>query len=190
MYALFILPYLFCLIYFAYHALQCSSFFGIAVHYLLFASVSLPLFVLLFLVFIMIDISNEQKNEIVSKIGFYCERPTLELRFSRNQVSKVDHNVLGDAKCAGWNTISIDDEVTKLNGESISKWLPLKIYEYVTSTDISSVSFTNAQLRRMEKNQNEVKRKAETTTKQMRKEDDAQRYQRQKSTEVHGKQNK
>jgi hypothetical protein len=42
MYALFILPYLFCLIYFAYHALQCSSFFGIAVHYLLFASVSLP----------------------------------------------------------------------------------------------------------------------------------------------------
>jgi hypothetical protein len=58
MYALFILPYLFCLIYFAYHALQCSSFFGIAVHYLLFASVSLPLFVLLFLVFIMIDISN------------------------------------------------------------------------------------------------------------------------------------
>jgi hypothetical protein len=153
----------------------------------------------------MIDISNEQKNEIVSKIGFYCERPTLELRFSRNQVSKVDHNVLGDAKCAGWNTISIDDEVTKLNGESISKWLPLKIYEYVTSTDISSVSFTNAQLRRMEKNQNEVKRKAETTTKQMRmemtpegqtakkqkrKEDNAQRYQRRKSTEVHGKQNK
>jgi hypothetical protein len=141
----------------------------------------------------MIDISNEQKNEIVSKIGFYCERPTLELRFSRNQVSKVDHNVLGDAKCAGWNTISIDDEVTKLNGESISKWLPLKIYEYVTSTDISSVSFTNAQLRRMEKNQNEVERKAETTTKQMRmemtpegqtakkqkrKEDNAQRYQR------------
>ena len=83
------------------------------------------MFVLLFLVFIMIDISNEQKNEIVSKIGFYCERPIAELRFSRNQVSKVDHNILGDAKCAGWNTISIDDEVTKLNGESISKWLLL-----------------------------------------------------------------
>ena len=108
----------------------------------------------------MIDISNEQKNEIVSKIGFYCERPIAELRFSRNQVSKVDHNILGDAKCAGWNTISIDDEVTKLNGESISKWLPLKLYLYVISTDITSVTFTNATLRKKEQNQLNVKRKA------------------------------
>ncbi len=134
----------------------------------------------------MIDISNEQKNEIVSRIGFYCERPSLELRFSRNQVSKVDRNVLRETKCVGWNTILIDDEVTKLNGESISKWLPLKLYQYVISTDITSVTFTNATLRKKEKNQTDVQRKAEvalemtpeqqTAKKQKRKEDNAQRY--------------